>query len=520
MTALDRQRYPIGLQTFSELIEGNYVYVDKTDLVYKITHGDSKYIFLSRPRRFGKTLLVSTLEAYFSAHKELFKGLAVEKLETDWIQYPVLRFDMSTMRHVSKEELELELNLKLNRYEKVYGRGEEEIRPNQRLQGIVRRAYERTGKKVVVLIDEYDAPLLDVVHEEENLPELRKVMRNFYSPLKALDPFLRFVFLTGITKFSQMSIFSALNNIKNISMDKEYASLCGFTEEEILSQMPQGIDYIAQEQGITREEALSRVKVMYDGYHFTWPSPDIYNPYSLLNAFTDGELNSYWFGSGTPTYLLEMLRKFEVKPYQIGGRRVKATAFDAPSERMTEITPLLYQSGYITIQEYSKFSGLYTLDIPNTEVRVGLMESLLPYYVEDSLSADTLVGDMAEHIHFGRMNEALELMRKFLLTIPYTNDTDYEGHYQALLYVIFSMLGEKMEVEVHTVDGRIDSVLHTDKKIYVIELKLNGSADEAMRQIDDKDYVAKYALSGIPVIKVGINFDSKTKTISDWKIVE
>ncbi len=507
--------YPVGKQTFSTIREEGFVYVDKTEYVYHMTHSDFNFVFLNRPRRFGKSLLVSTLKSYFEGDKELFRGLAIEKLEKKWEKYPVLHFDMSTAKYIDRDRLISELSLKLSEYERIYGRGDEDIEINQRLRGLIERAYRQEGKKVVVLIDEYDAPLLDVIHERENLPGLRNVMRNFYSPLKACDPYLRFVFLTGITKFSQLSIFSELNNIKNISMLKEYAAVCGITEEEVLTQMSGGIDNISKEQEITREEALRGIKAMYDGYHFTWPSPDIYNPFSLVNAFADGELQSYWFGSGTPTYLVEMLRKFHVEPYQIGGRMEKASAFDAPTENMTDITPLLYQSGYITIQNHSKYSGLYTLDIPNTEVRVGLMESLLPGYVRKPSEVGTLVGLMTEHIHFGRMDEALELLQKFLRTIPYTNNADSEGHYQSLLYVIFTLLGAKVSIEEHTVDGRMDAVLRRDDKIYVMELKM-GSAEAALRQIEEKDYAAKFALEGIPVIKVGIGFNPATRTISDW----
>ena len=348
-----RKRYPIGIQTFSEIRRGDYLYVDKTEYVYRMTHSDAKYMFLSRPRRFGKSLLVSTLHSYFEGRKDLFEGLAIEKLETEWQEYPVLHFDMSTAKNMSKERLESELSLKLVRYEAIYGRGEGEKEINQRLEGLIKRAYQQTGKQVVVLIDEYDAPLLDVVHEEKDLPVLRNVMRNFYSPLKACDPYLRYVFLTGITKFSQLSIFSELNNIKNISMEELYAGICGITEMEMKTQIHDGLMEFSARLQMSSDKALEALKEHYDGYHFTLPSPDIYNPYSLLNALSDGKLDSYWFGSGTPTYLIEMLRKYHVMPQQIGNRKALSTSFDAPTERMTDITPLLYQSGYITIKDYN-----------------------------------------------------------------------------------------------------------------------------------------------------------------------
>lgn len=373
--------YPVGIQTFSEIIGKNYLYIDKTGYVYRMTHSASKYMFLSRPRRFGKSLLASTLHSYFEGRKELFKGLVIEKLGTEWMSYPVFHFDMSLAKHVDRERLESMLNIQLYRYEEIYGRLDGEVMLNDRLTGLIQRAYQQTGKQVVVLIDEYDAPLLDVMHEDKNLPILRNVMRNFYSPLKACDPYLRYVFLTGITKFSQLSIFSELNNIKNISMDEPYAAICGITEEEIKEQMSYDLDLLAEKMQITRDEVLAKLKENYDGYHFTWPSPDIYNPFSLFNAFNDGKFNSYWFGSGTPTYLIEMLNKFGVLPSEIGGIEAVAAEFDAPTERMTSITPLLYQSGYITIKGYDSVFDIYTLDIPNKEVRIGLMRNLIPSYI-------------------------------------------------------------------------------------------------------------------------------------------
>ena len=514
-----RRRYPIGIQTFSEIRRGDYLYVDKTGYVYRMTHSDAKYMFLSRPRRFGKSLLVSTLHSYFEGRKDLFEGLAIEKLETEWQEYPVLHFDMSTAKNVSKERLESELSLKLVRYEAIYGRGEGEKEINQRLEGLIKRAYQQTGKQVVVLIDEYDAPLLDVVHEEKDLPILRNVMRNFYSPLKACDPYLRYVFLTGITKFSQLSIFSELNNIKNISMEELYAGICGITEMEMKTQIHDGLMEFSARLQMSSDKALEALKEHYDGYHFTLPSPDIYNPYSLLNALSDGKLDSYWFGSGTPTYLIEMLRKYHVMPQQIGNRKALSTSFDAPTERMTDITPLLYQSGYITIKDYSAITRLYTLDIPNKEVRIGLMESLLPNYLhEKTIDGLTTVAFLYEAISEERMDDALRLLQEFFSTIPYCNHAAYEGYYQQLLYVVFSLLGRYVDVEVHTPRDRVDVVLRTSTTLYLIELKLDKSADDAIEQINLKNYAERFALCGLPIVKVGINFDSKKGTIGDWKI--
>ncbi len=512
------KRLPVGIQTFEKVINGDYLYVDKTEYIWNMVHL-SNYIFLSRPRRFGKSLLVSTLQAYFEGKRELFKGLAMERLEKEWVEYPVLRFDMSLGKHMEKDQLERYLGNRLAEYEGRYGITHPATDNNDRFTALIQAAYHKTGKKVVILIDEYDAPLLDVVHEETALPILRNVMRNFYSPLKASDPYLQFVFLTGITKFSQLSIFSELNNLKNISMRPDYAGVCGITEEEMLTQMTDYIDDFAQAQQITREETITGLKRQYDGYHFTWPSPDIFNPFSLLNAFQDHDYTNYWFSSGTPTYLIEMLRKFNVVPSKIGGGRVLASAFDAPTENMKSITPLLYQSGYVTIKDYNRATRLYTLDIPNNELRVGLMDSLLPNYVaEYADEGGTTIGYMYEALLNEDLDRMFRLLQAYLLTVPYCDNANSEGHYQQLLYVIFSLFGRYVDVEVHTPTGRVDIVMKTAKALYLFELKLNMSAQAAMDQIDLKDYASKFSLSGLPIVKVGINFDPERRTIGDWRI--
>ena len=512
--------YPVGIQTFSELREKNYLYIDKTEQVYRMTHSASKYMFLSRPRRFGKSLLVSTLHAYFEGRKELFQELAIDQRETEWQAYPVLHFDMSTAKNADREQLESELNLKLYKYELVYGRVPEEQNANQRLQGLIERAYRQTGQKVVVLIDEYDAPLLDVMHEERDLPVLRNVIRNFYSPLKACDPYLRFVFLTGITKFSQLSIFSELNNIQNISMLETYATLCGITEDEIRTQMDADLDTLAMKLRTDKEGVLQKLKANYDGYHFTWPSPDIYNPYSLFNAFNDGKVDSYWFGSGTPTYLIEMLRKYDMSAIRLGGTvNASREDFDPPTERMTGVVPLLYQSGYFTIKDGNEMLGIYTLGIPNREVRLGLMRSLVPYYLtEDTFSVSSVLIAMAQCLYRDDMDGVLRAMQTFLSTIPYADNTHYEGHYQQVLYILFSLLGTYTDIEVRTPCGRVDVVMRTPYTLYIIELKLDKGADTALAQIDLKQYPERFALCGLPVVKVGISFDKEKKTINDWKI--
>ena len=352
--------YPVGIQTFEEIRKRNLLYIDKTEYIYRMTHSGGKYFFLGRPRRFGKSLLVSTFDSYFFGKKELFEGLAIEQLEQDWTTYPVLHFDLSGGKHMEKEQLEDYLSNRLETEEKNWGITSHKNGANDRLIELIDTAYEQSGKQVVVLIDEYDAPMLDVAHEKESLDVLRNIMRNFYSPLKMCEPKLRFVFLTGITKFSQVSIFSELNNIKNISMDDEYAGICGITKDELLTQMSEDIDVLAEAQGLTREGAIDKLKENYDGYHFSPNSPDVYNPYSLLNCFDDKKFGAYWFSSGTPTYLINMMKKYEVLPSEISRIEADESEFDAPTENMTTIMPLLYQSGYITIKDYDKEFNYYT----------------------------------------------------------------------------------------------------------------------------------------------------------------
>ena len=514
-------KYPLGIQTFEKVRVENRLYLDKTEYVYRMTHGTSSYVFLSRPRRFGKSLLVSTLKSYFEGKKELFKGLAIEKLETEWEEYPVLHFSLAGGKHMEKDTLERYLDQRLMEQEEKFGVKNTAADPNDRLAHLIRYAYQKTGKQVVVLIDEYDAPLLDVVHEDEHLVELRQVMRNFYSPLKDADPYLRFVFLTGITKFSQASIFSELNNINNISMLPEYGGLCGITKEELETQMQEDVAYLGKRLGKTYEETMEALRKNYDGYHFAWPSPDVFNPFSLLSALTNGRIRPYWFSTGTPTYLLEMIRKFNVLPNKIGEMCASESDFDAPTEGMVTLTPLLYQSGYLTIKAYDADFDVYTLDLPNQEIRTGLFENLLPNYLGFGQSGNVTVAFLAKALCNDDMDGALRLLQDFLSTVPYCNVKNYEGHYQQMLYVIFTLLTQyRIDVEVHTPHGRIDMVLMTQKRIYIVELKLNRDAQTAMRQIDLKDYRKRFSLSNLPVTKVGVNFDSEKGNIADWMIPE
>ena len=513
------KQLPVGIQTFSEVINRNCLYVDKTAYIQKMLEL-SKYIFLSRPRRFGKSLLVSTLQSYFEGRKDLFKGLYIEQVEKEWTEYPVVRLSLASSKHMEKEQLENYLLYILGENEKQFGISANHPDPNVRLSNLISSIYEKTGKQVVVLIDEYDAPLLDVMHEKEQLPILRQVMRNFYSPLKDADPYLKFVFITGITKFSQLSIFSELNNLKNISMNPDFAAICGLSIEEVKTQMADYLEDFAAARKLDKDEALEALKVQYDGYHFAWPSPDLFNPFSLLNAFQDRRLNNYWFESGTTTFLIEMLRQYDKVFTDIKTIEASACDFDAPTESATSIVPLLYQSGYITIKDYDPDFDFYILDIPNKEVRIGLTRSLIPAYITpDTLIVNNAARHVAQCLAKEDVNGALTILQQFLSTIPYCENANTEGHYQQVLYIIFTLVtGYFADVEVRTATGRVDMVLRTAQNLYLFELKLNRSAEAAMQQINLKDYPARFALCGLPIVKVGINFDAKSHTISNWEI--
>ena len=512
--------YPVGIQTFERIRKENKLYIDKTEYIYRMTHSGGCYFFLSRPRRFGKSLLVSTFDSYFSGKKELFEGLVIETLEQDWTEYPVLHFSMASGKHMEKDQLLRYLLYILKKNEERFGIEGDAIDPNIRLANLIEIAYRKTGKQVVVLIDEYDAPMLDVVHDDDKLEELRNIMRNFYSPLKDSEPMLRFVFLTGITKFSQVSIFSELNNITNVSMDNEYAGICGITKEELLTQMSEDIDMLAEARGLSRDATIAKLKEYYDGYHFSPVSPDVFNPFSLLNCFSKKNFGAYWFASGTPTYLINMMKKYEVLPSDISRVEADESEFDAPTENMTTLMPLLYQSGYITIKDYDREFNYYTLDVPNKEVKVGLTKALIPSYVtRNTLATTNTARRIAQCLAKQDMEGALQLLKTYLGTVPYCNNTRYEGHYQQVLFIIFSLLTDYLvDVEVHTPNGRVDIVMLSRTNLYLIEVKMNKDAQTAMQQINLNDYRQRFALSGKPVVKVGINFDAKKGNIEDWVI--
>ena len=514
------KRYPIGIQTFENIREGDYLYVDKTNYVYQLAHS-FKFVFLSRPRRFGKSLLTTTFKSYFEGRRDLFEGLEAGELEKDWVKHPVLHFDMSTAKHLNEDDLIIELEGKLARYEAVYGCEPGEIKVNQRLEGLIKRAVAQTGQKAVVLIDEYDAPLLDVLTDEPQLVKLRQIMRNFYSPLKACDADLAFVFLTGITKFSQLSIFSELNNLENISMNSNFAAVCGISEEELHANFDEEVCEFAIANELTKDGAYAALKRNYDGYHFSDANVDVYNPFSLLQALKNKKASAFWFSSGTPTFLLEQMKRFGVKPEDIKRQEAWASGFDAPTEGMVSITPLLYQSGYLTIKSYDRELNNYVLDIPNNEVREGLMDSMLPYVMvaEKVPAAQQLVTGMYAALRNDDFATVMEKLKTFLGTIPHTANTNYEGHYQSMLFVIFSLMCKYVDVEVHTPQGRCDVVFESPNKLYIMELKLNGSVKAAEEQINLKDYDERFALCGKPVVNVAVNFSAETRNVADWKIV-
>ena len=516
------KRYPLGIQTFSEIVKGNYFYADKTAIVYQLAHY-AKFHFLSRPRRFGKSLFVSTLQAYFEGKKELFKGLAIEQMEKEWTAYPVIHLDLSCGKYYSLENTKIILNNILKVEEQKYGievpKSEREGF-GARFRNILLAATAQTGKQVVVLIDEYDAPMHDSVSDEELQKTIRNIMRDFFSPLKQQEGNIRFVFITGISKFSQLSIFSELNNLKILTLKDEYSSCCGITKSELTQYFREGIEEMAEHNGLTYEETLGQLKQHYDGYHFSINSEDIFNPYSIINALDDKEFNSYWFTSGTPTFLIELMQQKNLDMLNLDDLWIQASRFDTPTERLTDPIPVLFQSGYLTIKEYEKKGKLYHLCFPNQEVRQGFSESLVRYYsAQDMNRYDAIVYAYSKNVLINDdMGAFMPHLKAFYDKFPYTIINNNERHYQAVIFTIFTMLGEDVKVEHTTSDGRIGLVLKTDKSIFIFELKYEKSADAAMAQISGKDYAKAFADNGRKVVKVAVNFSEDQRSIEDWVI--
>jgi hypothetical protein len=488
----------------------------------------AKYIFLSRPRRFGKSLLSSTLGSYFLGERELFEGLKITALEQEWQQYPVMHFDLSGAKHLSVNGVKEELGCLLKPYEKQYGADPDETSPGMRFAGVISRAYEQTGRQVTVIIDEYDAPLWDVLHDDSNLQKMRDVMQEFYQRLKQLDPMLKFCFITGITKFSQLSIFSTINNLKNISLDPRFSAICGITEREINGVFDEDIRRMSLKYGITPEQMFMKIKDRYDGYHFAAMSDDIYNPYSLLNAFADDRLDNYWFVSGTPTFLIRQMQHFRTDIMSLDKLVAPSSAFDQPTENMPDALPLLYQSGYLTIKDYDQEVEAYTLAIPNQEVRIGYTSGLLPVYIGLKAS-DVQMGFAAKFwrtLKTGDVDLAMREMQTFMAGVPYVEGfkrkledaATAEGFYEYTLYLIFSMLNVYVRTQVKCATGRTDMVVWMPDTTYVFEFKVEGTAEQALKQIDDCGYAIPYQSNDCCVVKIGVKFNVDNRTPESWAI--
>ena len=520
------KQFPIGMQDFAQIRRNGYYYVDKSDIVYKMTH-TNRFYFLSRPRRFGKSLLVSTLKCYFEGRKELFEGLAMKQLETEWRQYPVFHVSFSINKYNDMNSLRVTLNNILSEWEKLYGvsnRSGNEWGP--RFSDVLKAAHEQTGAEPVVLVDEYDAPLLDTMDDPDLQLKLKQEMRKFFSPLKDLGGILRFVFLTGITKFSQLSIFSELNNLDVITMDDGYAALCGITKEELLSQMQPEIQALADKQGLSYDEAVDALAQKYDGYHFSKNSPDVYNPFSLIRCLDKLEIENFWFATGTPTILTRLIRKYKIDPVTFDrGFEATQDMFDVPAETATNPVPLLYQSGYLTIKGTKK-GGRFILGYPNEEVRDGFNKSLMPCYAtEDVVTNDTFLMKFSDALEDGDLEQALTLMKAFLSSVPYNAERQDENHYKTLFYLIARLCTPfVVRTEEASAAGRSDMVVETERAVYVFEFKLDGTVDDALEQIDGKGYLIPYlgrkGADGKPkdLYKVGVNFDGATRTLGGWKV--
>ena len=521
------RKYPIGIQTFSEIIRGGYLYVDKTDLVWQLAHY-AKYIFLSRPRRFGKSLLSSTLHSYFAGQKELFEGLKIMELEQEWECYPVLHFDLSGAKHMPVKGVREELSRLLDDIESIWGTNPRETTPGMRFAGLVNRAFEQTGRQVAVIIDEYDAPLLDVLHEDESLKDMREVMQEFYQRLKMLEPKIKFCFITGITKFSQLSMFSTINNLTNVTMDSMFASICGITENELTTTLKPDVERLASLNKMSYDEMHQKLKLQYDGYRFVEDSEEIYNPFSLLKAFQQRKVSNYWFESGTPTFLIRQMQHFHTDITSLDYLEEPADSFDVPTEAMTTALPLLYQSGYLTIKGYDNEAETYMLSIPNQEVRIGYTKGLLPTYtgLENGNVQTGFALKFWRALKKDDIRQALEEMKAYLAGIPYVegfkkkleDPARAEGFYEYTFYLIFSMLNVYARTQVKCAKGRADIVVWMPNAIYVMELKVNDTAESALRQIDEKGYAKSFATDGRKIVKVGIKFSPETMTVEDWVI--
>lgn len=482
---MSEKLYPIGIQNFESLRKDGYLYVDKTALIYQLAKR-GRYYFLNRPRRFGKSLLISTLEAYFQGKRELFQGLAMEELEKEWLQHPILHLDLNIEKYDSIESLGNILNNALTRWEKIYGDEPSEASFSLRFAGIIRRAHELTGQRVVILVDEYDKPMLQAINNEELQREFRNTLKPFYGALKTMDGDIKFALLTGVTKFGKVSVFSDLNNLNDISMDKQYVSLCGMTEEEIHRYFEDDLRRLATAQDMTYEETCTRLKEAYDGYHFRQNSEGIYNPFSVLNTFAKQEFGSYWFETGTPTYLVELLKQNHYNLEQMSHEETNSEVLNSIYADESPI-PVIYQSGYLTIKDYDPRFENYILGFPNREVEEGFIKFLMPFYTNvNKVESPFEIQQFTREIESGQPDAFLRRLQSFFADTPYELIRDLEVHYQNVLFIVFRLVGFYVKAEYHTSEGRVDLVLQTDRYIYVMEFKLEGSAEEALQQIEAK----------------------------------
>lgn len=513
-------KYPVGVQNFESLRNDNYLYIDKTALIYKLVK-EGRYYFLSRPRRFGKSLLVSTLEAYFQGKKELFEGLAIEGLEQEWKQVPVFHLDLNTGKYDSVDALTRKLDDTLDLWGELYGIPKEEKTCDLRFENMLRRTHQKYGERVAVLIDEYDKPLLQNIGNEDLQEKLRATLRSFYSVMKSSDKDICFGLLTGVTKFGKLSVFSDLNSPDDISINLEYATICGITEEEIRTQLSDSINNMAVANGMTREDTLAQLKKKYDGYHFHKNAIGVYNPFSLLNALRKGEFEDYWFETGTPSFLVKLLQQSNYNLNDLTQERQTADNLNSIEYAELNPVPMLYQSGYLTIKGYDERFRKYLLGFPNEEVEMGFVNFLLPCYVRTKKASSAFfVEQFVYDVEKGDINAFLKRLQTMFADNSYTIQGDKELYFQNTMYVVFKMMGFYVDVERTTSDGRIDMVIKTTDYIYVIEIKLDGTADEALRQIEEKGYVNPYAMDKRKLYKIGVNFSSDIRSINEWKIAD
>ena len=509
------RKLPIGIQTYDKLREGGFLYVDKTAMIYQIASTSTPY-FLSRPRRFGKSLLLSTFEAYFQGRKDLFQGLAIEQLEQKWEEYPVLHLDLNARKYDAAADLTAMLNQYLEKWELLYGQEKKDRSPEERFAYVIEQACTLTGKQVVVLIDEYDKPLLQAILDDPLLEEYRRTLKAFYGVLKSADRYLRFVFLTGVTKFAQVSVFSDLNQLNDISMDYAYNSLCGITKEELSSNFVPVIKNLGEFLGLTFEEIVDRLEKQYDGYHFCEDTTvGLFNPFSVLNALQKLKLGNYWFQTGTPTYLVDLLKQSDYDlRLLINGIETTNSAFSEYRAEANNPLPMIYQSGYLTIKHYDKEVDLYTLKFPNDEVCYGFLNFLVPYYTNVSDDETGFhIAKFIRELRSGDIEAFMERLKVFFAGMPYELSENTERHYQAIFYVVFTLMGQFVETEVRSARGRADAVVKTKDFIFVFEFKLNVTAEEALKQIDEKGYLIPYTLDGRKLVRVGVNFSKEKRNI-------